>query len=143
MFSTNKRPFCGVKHGLLHFLAFLYKIRGIFSMFWGILNINMTNVINFTVFRDDIRFLSDQMWPKWVKTDILTFRMAKYGVKMDPNIVCVCCWMVSQRLSSESIFLTVTAVGDLVWKGWLEGPTKKKERKKNCLSLSLFLDWYN
>ena len=38
---------------------------------------SLTNSDKFTVFRDDIRFLSDQMWPKWVKTDILTFRMAK------------------------------------------------------------------
>ena len=55
--------------------------------------------------------------------------MAKYGVKVDPNIVCVCCWMVPQRLSSKSIFLTVTAVGNLVWKGWVKGPTKKGEKK--------------
>ena len=60
--------FCGVKHGLLHLVAFLYKIIDIFSIFWGILNTNMTSYDKLTVLRDDIRFLSDQMWPKWVKT---------------------------------------------------------------------------
>ena len=32
--------------------------------------------------------------------------MVEFGVKMDPNIFCVCCWMIPQRLSSESILLS-------------------------------------
>ena len=37
---------------------------------------------------------------------------------MGPHLICVCSCNIPQRLSSESIFLIVTEVGNLVWKGW-------------------------
>ena len=37
---------------------------------------------------------------------------------MGLNFICVCSCNIPQRLSSESIFLIVTEVGNLVWKGW-------------------------
>ena len=69
------------------------------------------------------------------------FQLSEYGVKMNLNFVCVCCWMIPEQLNSESIFLPVTAVGNLVWKGWVKEPTKKKEKKNAFLCIFFRLGW--
>ena len=47
VFLPIKEQFYGGKQGLLHLLAFLYKIIDNFSIFWGILNVNLINYDNF------------------------------------------------------------------------------------------------
>ena len=62
---------------------------------------------------------------------------------MGLNFICVCSCNIPQRLSSESIFLIVTEVGNLVWKGWeAERPQQPLSALPGCQMPRYYLSQY-